>query len=494
MSEAFLAEAVADEEEGQPGATQRLASASADVPRRSCKVAQADVHWRSECRRAEESLGDDAASPVLLGRTCSVQTYCSDALHELHSPGFDASVEASPKTPGPESPAFWDDDIGGKACRPARFALCSSSPTADDGTAAESDSSMALARSRPSKAKMKREEARLPVRKQRLQRGCSSTPTSMPGAVGTPDTAGSTPTPLGAGAFGAQGMCVAPWVYLQNPLAAQVWGAVAAAPMNMPAAMGVQAGFMQPCSTTLLTQVQQQQQMQQQVQQQAQQQMQHHLQQQMQQQVQQLLQQQQAHHDNQQAILQPQQQPQSQPQQQQRSPPCGRPQTQQHHARHQQRPSFDGSSSTPPWTTVIMRNLPNGYTRPMLLRLLDQTGFAGRYDFVYLPIDFKTEVGLGFAFVDFVTSGDAELARQRLSGFREWAIPSAKVLEVGWSSAEQQGLAANVERYRNSSVMHESVPEEFRPLKLVEGRPANFPPPTRKVWPPHESFGCRARR
>ena len=41
------------------------------------------------------------------------------------------------------------------------------------------------------------------------------------------------------------------------------------------------------------------------------------------------------------------------------------------------------------WTTVMLRNLPNDYTREMLLALLDTQGFANSYDFVYMPIDFK---------------------------------------------------------------------------------------------------------
>jgi len=145
-------------------------------------------------------------------------------------------------------------------------------------------------------------------------------------------------------------------------------------------------------------------------------------------------------------------------------------------------------------TTVMLRNVPNNYTRQMLMELLDSAGFGGRYDFLYLPCDFKTNSGLGFAFVNLVTPEVAEHLRVKLTGFKNWAIPSAKVCEVGWSSADQQGLDANLERYRNSSVMHASVPEESKPLRLSKGVPVSFPTPTRKIWPPHESYGVRARK
>merc|ERR1719461_2657977 len=58
-------------------------------------------------------------------------------------------------------------------------------------------------------------------------------------------------------------------------------------------------------------------------------------------------------------------------------------------------------------TTLMLRNLPLDYTRDMLLQLLDKEGFAGKYDFIYLPVDFKTRAGLGYAFLNMVRATDA---------------------------------------------------------------------------------------
>merc|ERR1711990_728380 len=50
-------------------------------------------------------------------------------------------------------------------------------------------------------------------------------------------------------------------------------------------------------------------------------------------------------------------------------------------------------------TTVMLRNLPNRYTAAMVLALLDAEGFAGLYDFFYLPVDLKSDVCFGYAFI-----------------------------------------------------------------------------------------------
>merc|ERR1712137_1541991 len=104
----------------------------------------------------------------------------------------------------------------------------------------------------------------------------------------------------------------------------------------------------------------------------------------------------------------------------------------------------------------------------MVLDLLNMHGPAGYYDFFYLPIDFQTGASLGYAFVNFATSADALQAQCLLEGFDKWEVPSYKVLEMSWSGLSQ-GLQANIDRYRNSSVFHPAVPEEFQPVLFNYG-------------------------
>lgn len=140
------------------------------------------------------------------------------------------------------------------------------------------------------------------------------------------------------------------------------------------------------------------------------------------------------------------------------------------------------------WTTVMLRNLPNDYTREMLLGLLDSQGFMKGYNFVYMPIDFHRKAGLGYAFVNMVLHEDAERIHEKLMGFDAWETPSAKVLDVCWSEPSQ-GLEAHIERYRNSPVMHPDVAERFKPLLFQDGVSMEFPGPTKRIRPPRLKHG-----
>jgi hypothetical protein len=134
-------------------------------------------------------------------------------------------------------------------------------------------------------------------------------------------------------------------------------------------------------------------------------------------------------------------------------------------------------------TTVMMRNLPVELTRDMLLQLLNDQGFAGEYNFIYMPVDFVKKVGLGYAFLNLKSNAVAPRFWRAFDGFRSWPVCSTKVCRLGWSTPHQ-GLQLHIERYRNSPLMHKDVPDEIRPALFENGVRIDFPPPTKAVKAP----------
>jgi len=134
-------------------------------------------------------------------------------------------------------------------------------------------------------------------------------------------------------------------------------------------------------------------------------------------------------------------------------------------------------------TTVMMRNIPNNACREQLTDLFDAEGFRGRYNLIYLPIDLKNKVGLGYAFINFVTNEGARAFTRHFEGFKNWNMQSEKVATVTWSDA-MQGLDEHVERYRDCPVMHESIPDAYKPALFKDGVRVPFPEPTKKIRAP----------
>merc|ERR1719361_475007 len=134
-------------------------------------------------------------------------------------------------------------------------------------------------------------------------------------------------------------------------------------------------------------------------------------------------------------------------------------------------------------TTLVLRGIPLQYTVDMVCALLDQKGFAGKYDFVYLPTNFTSSTAYGYGFVNLVSHQLATQVMEELEGFHSWSVQNDNVCNVVWSSP-YQGLNDCVERYRNSPVMSPSVPECFKPLLLEHGQRVPFPAPTKRVKEP----------
>jgi len=120
------------------------------------------------------------------------------------------------------------------------------------------------------------------------------------------------------------------------------------------------------------------------------------------------------------------------------------------------------------YTTVMLRNIPNRYTRQMLCDRLNK-GYKGQYDFVYLPIDFNSKCNVGYAFINFRTAPSAQRFIQEFHGTKtKHCLPgfsSEKVAEVSYGRV--QGRDQNMENLRDEKFIDKLVERpEWQPLFL----------------------------
>jgi hypothetical protein len=131
-------------------------------------------------------------------------------------------------------------------------------------------------------------------------------------------------------------------------------------------------------------------------------------------------------------------------------------------------------------TTLIFRNLPEGWTRVDFTALLEQHGFRGCFNFAHVPVNFQYMTNLGYALVNMVSH---EEALRAMASFEGLPSSASQAFSVAWS-LPNQGLRAHVDRYQNSPMMHESVLEKYKPALFQNGVQVAFPAPTKKLRSP----------
>lgn len=114
--------------------------------------------------------------------------------------------------------------------------------------------------------------------------------------------------------------------------------------------------------------------------------------------------------------------------------------------------------------TVMVRNIPNKYTQQMLLQEINEKGFLGTYDFIYLPIDPETNANKGYAFINFVDPCYAWVFKTTLEGRKMSCFNSNKHVSV--APATLQGFDANYAHYSGTHVNRGDA--STRPLFLRE--------------------------
>lgn len=81
----------------------------------------------------------------------------------------------------------------------------------------------------------------------------------------------------------------------------------------------------------------------------------------------------------------------------------------------------------------MLRNIPNRVDQSMLKTLLDVTS-RGRYDFMYLRIDFANNCNVGYAFINFTDAQSITPFVLARAGKRWNCFNSDKVAEVSYAS------------------------------------------------------------
>lgn len=122
-------------------------------------------------------------------------------------------------------------------------------------------------------------------------------------------------------------------------------------------------------------------------------------------------------------------------------------------------------------TTVVLKQLPDGFTRDALAALLVFQGFGGHFDMIYMPYDYSDWAPYAYALCNMKTHENALQLQQALHG-RTWWQDTEKVCEVRFATT--QGYDANIERYRNMPCNHASIRNQFGPM-VYDGIAQPFP-------------------
>ncbi|KAG7542413.1 RNA recognition motif domain [Arabidopsis thaliana x Arabidopsis arenosa] len=122
-----------------------------------------------------------------------------------------------------------------------------------------------------------------------------------------------------------------------------------------------------------------------------------------------------------------------------------------------------------PRTTLMIKNIPNKYTRNMLLAAIDEKN-SGTYDFLYLPIDFKNKCNVGYAFINMVSPKFIIALYEVFNGKKWEKFNSEKVASLAY--ARIQGKAALIAHFQNSSLMNED--RRCQPI-VFDGSESKYP-------------------
>jgi len=131
---------------------------------------------------------------------------------------------------------------------------------------------------------------------------------------------------------------------------------------------------------------------------------------------------------------------------------------------------------------VMLRNIPNRLCHEELIAELEELGFSGTFDFVYIPMDngrkqrgsSRSSISnVGYAFVNFLCASWAERCT---AVFRDHSFPgSNRVTRV--SPAHVQGLEANMAHFASSAGRNQKLQQRQPVVMASPSHTRGFLPP-----------------
>lgn len=110
----------------------------------------------------------------------------------------------------------------------------------------------------------------------------------------------------------------------------------------------------------------------------------------------------------------------------------------------------------------MIKNIPNKYDLSTLVDEVDQN-FRGKYDFLYLPIDFENNCNLGYAFINFIEPMHILLMYELYEAKRWRKFKSVKACHLSY--AKFQGKFKLISHFEKSPIIS-NLDIDKRPLVL----------------------------
>jgi hypothetical protein len=114
-------------------------------------------------------------------------------------------------------------------------------------------------------------------------------------------------------------------------------------------------------------------------------------------------------------------------------------------------------------TTIMVRNIPTRISSKTFTEVvLASDPSVDDIDFIYLPIDFKTNKNLGYCFINFKDTAHASAFSDKYNDKKYvFCDTSEKKLKINWSN--RQGFVKNLEVFTQTKML-DTWPAQFRPL------------------------------